>query len=138
MQNYSQVPHMHIVEKLASLVDGEEADVEHDHLVSPCAILAWLIANKKHTQEYARSYQLLGSGSSDITHTQAFYQVLTKASGMVTYTNSAKHPNGVWMYRYLGKHLLYGCNQICGALGRLKMAWFICIKQDFINHFTNL
>nr|BAD03469.1 hypothetical protein [Oryza sativa Japonica Group] len=36
---------------------------------------------------------------------------------MVMYTDSTKHPNGVWMYRCLGKHLLYGCNQICGALG---------------------
>jgi hypothetical protein len=47
-------------------------------------------------------------------------QDLTNASGMVMYTDLTKHPNGGWMYRCLGKHLLYGCNQICGALGRLK------------------
>jgi hypothetical protein len=66
---------MHHVEKLSYLVDGEEADV----LVFPCAILPWLVANKKHTQEYARSYQLLGSGSSNITHTQSYNQALTSS-----------------------------------------------------------
>jgi hypothetical protein len=79
VQNYSHVPHMHHVKKSSYLVEGVDVDVEHDHLVSPCAILPWLAANKKHTQEYTRSYQLLGSGSSNLTHTQAFNQALTRS-----------------------------------------------------------
>src|SRR5512142_1530900 len=75
VQNYSHVPHMHHVEKSSYLVEGVEVDV----LVFPCAILPWLVANKKQTQEYARSYQLLGSDSSNITHTQAFNQALTSS-----------------------------------------------------------
>ena len=50
-------------EIINQVLAGEEVDVGPDHLISPCKILPWLVANKKHTQEYARSYQLLGSGS---------------------------------------------------------------------------